>query len=100
MSVFTNIKDNIFAGQAAGPLDLEARLDEMASANGLGWRSSLIDFLRTIDVEHSYANRRVLAGELGLVRYQGTRDENLWILKAIMSELARTGAKVPATLLD
>ncbi len=100
MGVLATIANKIIGGQHHGTVDIEDRLDTIAGSRHGGWRTSLIDLLRALDIDPSYANRRELAAELGLVRYQGTRDENLWILKAIMRELARLGARVPVTLLD
>jgi hypothetical protein len=100
MSVLANIADRILAEQCSGSIDVEATLDGLAGNARGGWRTSLIDLFRALDLDPSYANRRELANELGLLRYQGTRDENLWLLKAVMHELARLGARVPVTLLD
>lgn len=100
MSVFAAIKDCIFAGEDDGQVDVEAAMAELAGRGQHGWRSSLIDFLRALEIDPSYANRRELALEMGLPRYQGTRDENLWLLKAVMAKLASEGARVPAGMLD
>lgn len=97
MGILATITDRI---RGDGIVDIEARLDEIAGCRFGGWRTSLIDLLRSLDIDPSYANRCDLANELGLARYQGTRDENMWILKAIMHELVRLGARVPVTLRD
>lgn len=100
MSVFGAIKDCIFAGEDDGPVDVEAAMAGLAGSSQHSWRSSLIDFFRALGIDPSYATRRELALEMGLARYQGTRDENLWLLKAVMTELASNGARVPAGMLD
>lgn len=100
MSVLAHIADRILAEQRSGSVDVEATLDGLTGHARGGWRTSLIDLFHALDIDPSYANRRELAAELGLLRYQGTREENLKLLKAIMHELARQGARVPVTLLD
>ncbi|UIP06413.1 DUF3597 domain-containing protein [Erythrobacter sp. SDW2] len=100
MGVLATIANKIIGGQDDGTVDVEHRLDTIAGSRHGGWRTSLIDLFRALDIDPSYANRRELASELGLACYQGTQNENLWMLKAIMRELDRLGARVPATLLD
>lgn len=100
MGVLVTIAEKLLGDRDDGTVDIEERLDAIAGTINRGWRTSLIDLFRALEIDPSYANRRELAAELGLSRYQGTRDENLWMLKAIMHELAKKGARVPLNLLD
>ena len=72
----------------------------MPGADNLNWRDSIVDLLKLIGVDPSFANRKELAGELGDTNYSGTAEENLWLHKKTMQELAKNGGKVPAEFLD
>ncbi len=123
MGIFSSIKDAIFgkaeakaaaapaaprpaaAAPAARPaplseVDVEARLDGMAGADGLNWRSSIVDLMKLVGLDASYANRKELATELGDTNYSGTADENIWLHRQVMNRLAANGGRVPASLRD
>lgn len=125
MGIFSTIKNAIFGSdedekKAAAPLaapkpaapaapaapkpvsevDVEARLSAMAGADGLNWRSSIVDLFKLLGLDPSYANRKELAGELGRADYEGSADDNIWLHKATMREIAKNGGKVPAGMID
>ncbi len=118
MGIFSSIKDAIFGkkanaqeapaatlGQdsqsaAVDTVDVAASLDAMAGADGLNWRTSVVDLMKLIGVDPSYANRKELAEELGREGYSGSAEDNIWLHKQTMQELARNGGKVPAEFLD
>lgn len=125
MGIFSTIKNAIFGGdedekKAAAPaaapkpaapaapaapkpvseVDVEARLSAMAGADGLNWRSSIVDLFKLLGLDPSYANRKELAGELGRADYEGSADDNIWLHKATMREIAKNGGKVPAGMID
>jgi len=120
MGIFSSIKGAIFgeskedkaadtaldkaaapaAPAAASPIDVETRLDAMQGADSLNWRTSIVDLMKLIGVDSSFANRKELAGELGDTNYSGSADENIWLHKKTMQELAKNGGKVPARFLD
>lgn len=81
-------------------VDVAARLDSMQGSDSLNWRTSIVDLFKLIGLDSSYANRKELAQELGRTNYQGTADDNIWLLKATMQELAKNGGKVPAGMVD
>ncbi|MCL2765342.1 MAG: DUF3597 domain-containing protein [Treponema sp.] len=85
---------------AAQPVDVAAVLDAAAKAKGikLNWRESIVDLLRTIDLDSSLAARKELAAEL---KYSGTHpdgsaEKNIWLHKEVMKALAANGGKVPS----
>lgn len=89
---------------AAQPVDVEAVLTGIASRKGgpdLNWRTSIVDLMKLLDLDSSLSNRKELATELG---YTGTKDGsaemNIWLHKAVMRELEKSGGKVPAGLKD
>lgn len=85
---------------ATSGVDVEQRLDAMPGADNLNWRTSIVDLMKLIGVDSSYENRKELAGELGRTDYDGSADDNLWLHKRTMQELAANGGKVPQKLLD
>jgi len=85
---------------AMDEVDVEQRLSSMPGADKLNWRSSIVDLMKLIGVDSGFANRKELAGELGDTNYSGTAEENIWLHKRTMQELARHGGKVPKSFLD
>lgn len=127
MSIFSKIKDAIFgkkveaaeptpaaapeaAPAAAAPVDIsisevdvEAILSAQAANAGqpLNWRTSIVDLLKLVGIDPSLANRKELAQELGYTgALDGSAEMNIWLIKAVMRELAANGGKVPADLTD
>ncbi len=86
------------------PVDVEAVLTGIAQQKGnpdLNWRTSIVDLMKLLDLDSSLANRKELATELG---YSGAKDGsaemNIWLHKAVMRELEKSGGTVPASLKD
>ncbi|TCD02270.1 DUF3597 domain-containing protein [Erythrobacteraceae bacterium CFH 75059] len=84
----------------ASQVDVEQRLDSMPGADKLNWRTSIVDLMKLLGIDSSYENRKELAQELGRSNYSGSAEDNLWLHKRTMQELAANGGKVPAQLLD
>ena len=94
------------AAKPAAPMeqvDVEAILTQMSSGAGqkLNWRTSIVDLMKLLGMESSFAERSELAKELG---YTGSTSDsaamNIWLHKQVMKKLAENGGKVPADLLD
>lgn len=121
MGIFSSIKEKIFgkakAEEAPAPkaapaapkpaapvavseVDVAAQLDGMAGADKLNWRTSIVDLMKLLGIDSSYANRKELAQELGRTDYEGSAEDNIWLHKQTMKELAKNGGKVPADMLD
>ena len=120
MGIFSSIKNAIFgsdeddkaaevaAAKEATPaapapiseVDVEARLGAMAGAADLNWRTSIVDLFKLLGLDPSYGNRKELAQELGRTDYSGTAEDNIWLHKATMQEIAKNGGKVPSDMLD
>jgi len=86
------------------PVDVEAELTRIAQGKGnpdLNWRTSIVDLMKLLDLDSSLSNRKELADELG---YSGAKDGsaemNIWLHKAVMRELEKSGGTVPASLKD
>ena len=124
MGIFSSIRDAIFGkpakaqpapdhpaggntGTVVAPrpqqideVDVEQRLDAMRGADGLNWRSSIVDLMKLIGVDSSYDSRKELAQELGNANYSGSAADNILLHKQTMQALAKNGGKVPKQFLD
>ena len=123
MGIFSSIKDAIFgkaeAQEAASPtpaptstpfgkgkpeqlneVDIEASLDARDGADKLNWRTSIVDLMKLVGLDASYAERKELAQELGREDYSGTAEDNIWLHRQVMNKLADNGGRVPPSLRD
>jgi 3-oxoacyl-ACP reductase-like protein len=85
------------------PVDVEAVLTQIAATKGtpLNWRTSIVDLMKLLDLDSSLAERKELAAELGYTGAKdGSAEMNIWLHKAVMQQLEKTGGKVPAELKD
>ena len=80
-------------------VDLERQLDAKPGADKLNWRTSIVDLMKLVGIDASYENRKELAQELGRQDYSGSAEDNIWLHKRTMEELAKNGAKVPSSML-
>ncbi|MEZ5744189.1 MAG: DUF3597 domain-containing protein [Sphingomonadaceae bacterium] len=122
MGIFSTIKNKIFGkdeeeqeapavapadpapAAAAQPaamaeVDVEAQLSARPNADSLNWRTSIVDLMKLLGIDSSYENRKELAQELGRTDYSGSAEDNIWLHKATMQELAKNGGRVPADML-
>ncbi|PZQ64158.1 MAG: hypothetical protein DI570_06305 [Phenylobacterium zucineum] len=82
-------------------VDVEAVLTVMAQDAGqtLDWRRSIVDLLKLLSIDSSFANRKALAEELGYTGDTGdSAAMNIWLHKAVMRKLAENGGIVPDDL--
>ena len=80
-------------------VDVAQRLDKIEGSDKLNWRTSIVDLLKLLSIDPSYENRKQLAGELGRSDYEGTAEDNIWLHKRVMQEIADHGGNVPPELL-
>ncbi|WP_239804500.1 DUF3597 domain-containing protein [Croceicoccus hydrothermalis] len=81
-------------------VDVERRLDARPGADTLNWRTSIVDLMKLVGVDGSYDNRKELAQELGRSDYSGSAEDNIWLHKATMRQIAQNGGRVPASMTD
>jgi hypothetical protein len=81
-------------------VDVEQQLDAKSGADKLNWRTSIVDLMKLIGLDASYAERKELAQELGRSDYEGSAEDNIWLHRQVMNKLAANGGKVPASLRD
>jgi len=56
--------------------------------------------MKLLGIDSSYDNRKSLAEEMGRSDYAGSAEDNIWLHKATMHQLAKNGGNVPAAMLD
>ena len=89
----------------AAPLqtvDIAAILNGLAAKNPekLDWKRSIVDLMKLVGMDSSFAARKQLATEL---HYTGDPNDsaamNVWLQKQVLIKLSENGGKVPAELL-
>jgi hypothetical protein len=86
------------AAPGAATVDVAPILDQAVKAKGekLEWRTSIVDLMKALDIDSSFAARKDLAKELG---YTGDSNDsasmNIWLHKQVMTKLAANGGKLP-----
>ena len=90
---------------AAMPMvDVVAQLEKRAAANAqkLNWRTSIVDLLKLLDIDSSFAARKELATELGCPAdlMGDSAKMNMWLHKAVLARVDANGGNVPKELLD
>jgi hypothetical protein len=93
------------ATAAAPPavVDVTAILNDLAKKNPerLDWKRSIVDLMKLVGMDSSFAARKQLAAEL---HYTGDPNDsasmNIWLHKEVLRKLAENGGKVPQELLN
>ena len=86
------------AAPGGATVDVAPILDQAVKAKGekLEWRTSIVDLMKALDIDSSFAARKELAKELG---YTGDSNDsasmNIWLHKQVMTKLAANGGKLP-----
>lgn len=88
---------------SASPVDIASILDAAVKKSGqkLDWKHSIVDLMKALGMDASFAERKELAQELGYTGDAGDSAKmNIFLHKALLQKLAANGGKVPADLLD
>src|SRR5205085_12428770 len=85
--------------QPVQEVDLEKTLSTMPSAEKLNWQTSIVDLMKLLGIDSSYEHCKQLAQELGRQDYSGSAEDNIWLHKRTLEELAKNGARIPASML-
>jgi len=130
MGIFGNIlaklgfgdkKDEAPAAQAAAPeaaapaataaavpasisvVDVVAKLEGLAAAHSekLNWRVSIVDLMKLLGLDSSFAARKELAVELACPaeKMGDSAQMNMWLHKTVLQKLAANGGNIPQDLL-
>lgn len=85
-------------------VDVMAQLEQRAAENPqkLNWRTSIVDLLKLLDIDSSFAARKELATELGCpASLMGDSAKmNVWLHKTVLARIAENGGNIPKELLD
>ena len=85
------------------PVDVTAILDGLAARNPekLDWKKSIVDLMKLVGMDSSFAARKELAKELN---YSGDPNDsatmNIWLHKQVLTKISENGGRVPKELLD
>jgi len=89
------------AVEAMSEVDVVAKLEALAAQNpGLNWKTSIVDLMKLLGLDSSYAHRKELAGEVGIDGYEGTAEQNIALHKAVLKKLAENGGNIPDDLFN
>ena len=85
-------------------VDVVAKLEGFAASNPqkLNWKLSIVDLLKLLDLDSSFAARKELATELGCPteKMGDSAQMNMWLHKTVLQKLADNGGNIPKELLD
>lgn len=85
-------------------VDVVANLEQRAAANPqkLNWRTSIVDLLKLLDMDSSFAARKELAREMNCpeVLMGDSAKMNTWLHQNVLARIASNGGNVPKELLD
>jgi hypothetical protein len=93
----------------AGPapmavVDVVAQLEKLAAANPqkLNWKVSIVDLLKLLGLDSSFAARKELAVELGCPseKMGDSAQMNIWLHKTVLQKIADNCGNIPKELLD
>jgi hypothetical protein len=83
-------------------VDVMAKLEAMAAANPqeLNWKTSIVDLLKLLDLDSSFASRKELAAELDCpAELMGdSASMNMWLHKTVLAKIAANGGYIPHDL--
>ena len=90
--------------KAIAVVDIVAQLEQRAATNPqkLNWRTSIVDLLKLLEIDSSFAARKELATELGCPSdlMGDSAKMNMWLHKTVLQRIAANGGNVPKELLD
>ncbi len=85
-------------------VDVVAQLEQRAAASPqkLNWKTSIVDLLKLLDIDSSFAARKALATELHCpAELMGDSAKmNMWLHKTVLQKIADNGGNIPKDLLD
>ncbi len=88
---------------AISAVDVVGKLEALAAANPekLNWRVSIVDLMKLLGLDSSFAVRKELATELGCPaeKMADSASMNIWLHQTVLQKLADNGGNVPASLL-
>ena len=89
------------ATPSLGSIDIGAVLAKRAAEKGepLNWQTSIVDLLKTLDLDSSLSARKQLAQELDVhAGADGSAEENTALHQAVVAKLEANGGNVPSSM--
>jgi len=84
-------------------VNVDEKLEALAKANPqtLNWRTSIVDLLKLLDLDSSFAARKKLAAELDCPQelMGDSAKMNVWLHKTVLAKIAANGGYAPHDLL-
>ena len=91
------------APAAISVVDVVGQLEALAAKNPekLNWRVSIVDLMKLVGLDSSFAARKQLATELGCPadKMADSAQMNMWLHQTVLQKLAANGGNVPRELL-
>jgi len=85
-------------------VDVMGKLESLAASNAqkLNWKVSIVDLLKLLGLDSSFAARKELAIELGCPtdKMGDSAQMNMWLHKTVLQKLAQNGGNIPKEFLD
>jgi 3-oxoacyl-ACP reductase-like protein len=85
-------------------VDVVAQLEGLAASSRekLNWKVSIVDLLKLLGLDSSFAARKELAAELGCPadKMGDSAQMNMWLHKTVLQKIADNGGNIPQDLLD
>jgi uncharacterized protein DUF3597 len=81
--------------------EVEAMIEKIADEQDekYNWDESIVDLMKLLKLDSSFAARKQLAQELGYRgKLDGSAEMNVWLHDQVMTKLAESGGKVPESL--
>ena len=101
------IKQAVAAAAKPAPIaivDVVAQMEKLAAArkDKLNWKVSIVDLLKLLGLDSSFAARKGLAVELGCPteKMADSAQMNMWLHKTVLQKLAANGGNIPKDLLN
>ena len=87
---------------AISEVDVVKKLEELGKGKKLDWKVSIVDLLKLLDIDSSFAARKELATELGCPAdlMKDSAKMNVWLHKEVLRQIAVNGGNIPKELLD
>ena len=86
-----------------GVVDIVGQLEALAAKNPekLNWRVSIVDLMKLLGLDSSFAARKQLATELGCPtdKMGDSAQMNIWLHQTVLQKLAANGGNVPKELM-
>ncbi len=93
-----------YESKAIPVVDVMAKLEGMAAKHTekLNWKTSIVDLLKLLGLDSSFAARKDLAVELGCPteKLGDSAQMNMWLHKAVLIKVAGNGGNIPPDMLD